>query len=396
MRFLLITDKFYPDSSANAIHMHDLAIALSDIGHDVVIFHPEVQTSELQPLSERDYNQVKIRVRNISSGSSHVKRLVAEFFMAYRAIKLAMKDDDYWSSFDGVIWYSPTIFWTPFVKYVTRKSRCKSYLVLRDIFPDWLVDVGLMRNQVAIRMMKYVANLQYKCAHTIGVQCPGNKKLMLDKKSCKDSDVEVLWNWVPEIPKAVPCANKWFEGSFIDGRFIFVYAGNIGLAQGIDFQYEVVRSMSKHRNIGFLFVGRGSEKSRLEEKIRDHSITNALFIDEIPSDEIPGLLSHCHAGFLAVDRRHKSHNIPGKFLAYMQNRLPVLACVNKGNDIIDLIRDYDVGFTYTGEEHEDIETVALGLHNRVESDNNYEANCDKILKEVFSVENCVKQITSSF
>jgi len=63
-----------------------------------------------------------------------------------------------------------------------------------------------------------------------------------------------------------------------------------------------------------------------------------LFYDEIDPDEIPGLYAQCHVGIVALDPRHKTHNIPGKFLSYMQSGLPVLASINPGNDLVELIQ----------------------------------------------------------
>ncbi|WP_211160137.1 hypothetical protein [Aromatoleum aromaticum] len=55
------------------------------------------------------------------------------------------------------------------------------------------------------------------------------------------------------------------------------------------------------------------------------------------------MYAQCHVGVVALDRRHKTHNIPGKFLTYMQSGLPVLANINPGNDLVDLIDSEQVG-----------------------------------------------------
>ena len=77
-------------------------------------------------------------------------------------------------------------------------------------------------------------------------------------------------------------------------------------------------SLYSRRDIGFLFVGRGSDARRLRTVAKARGLDNVVFHDEIDSSEIPGLYSQCHVGIVALDPRHKTHNLPGKLLSYMQ------------------------------------------------------------------------------
>ena len=113
---------------------------------------------------------------------------------------------------------------------------------------------------------------------------------------------------------------------------MFVYAGNMGIAQGMDVLLDLAEKLRSRKDVGFLFVGRGSDAARLQSIAAQKQLDNVVFFDEIDPDGIPDLYAQCHAGIVALDSRHKSHNIPGKFLTYMQNGMPVLACVNSGND----------------------------------------------------------------
>jgi hypothetical protein len=90
-------------------------------------------------------------------------------------------------------------------------------------------------------------------------------------------------------------------------------------------------------------VGRGSDVKKLAADAQARGLQNVLFQDEIHPDEIPGLYAQCQVGLVALDPRHKSHNIPGKFLTYMQSGLPVLANINAGNDLAGIIRHENVG-----------------------------------------------------
>ena len=113
------------------------------------------------------------------------------------------------------------------------------------------------------------------------------------------------------------CSIKINETS-LAGRSIFVYAGNMGVAQGLDIIIKLAKVFLPRSDVGFLFVGRGTEVPRLKKISEELNLSNVLFFDEIHPDEIPKLYAQCSVGLIALHARHKSHNIPGKFLTYMQ------------------------------------------------------------------------------
>jgi glycosyltransferase involved in cell wall biosynthesis len=158
--------------------------------------------------------------------------------------------------------------------------------------------------------------------------------------------LEVLQNWLSPAPRA-GCRID-ISRTRLAGRRIFVYTGNMGVAQGMDVFMGLVARMRDRRDVGFLFVGRGSDAARFAATAERERLDNVLFFDEIEPSEIPGLLAQCDFGMLALDPRHKSHNIPGKFLTYMQAGLPVLARINPRNDLERVIQSEGVGRVCTG------------------------------------------------
>jgi hypothetical protein len=116
----------------------------------------------------------------------------------------------------------------------------------------------------------------------------------------------------------------------------------------MDVFIELAARMRMRSDLGFLFVGRGSDAARFAESVERQGLDNVVFSDEIEPTEIPGLFCQCFAGIVALDPRHKSHNIPGKFLTYMQAGLPVLARINPGNDLEGLIVSERLGAVCTG------------------------------------------------
>ena len=271
----------------------------------------------------------------------YIRRTINEMRLPH-VLLAALRGSPLWDvRWDGVVWYSPTIFLAPIVRVLRRKHKCRSYLILRDIFPEWAVDMGLMTKGLSYRFFKFIEHSQYAVADTIGVQCAANLPYMKEWSQSPGRRIEVLQNWLADA-EDTGCRIH-IGATKLAGRRIFAYVGNMGVAQGLDAFVDLAVRMRDRRDIGFLFVGRGSDASRLAARAASHELDNTLFHDEIEPEEIPGLLAQCHVGMLALDPRHRTHNIPGKFLTYMQAGLSVLARVNPGNDLEVLIKDNRVG-----------------------------------------------------
>ena len=133
----------------------------------------------------------------------------------------------------------------------------------------------------------------------------------------------------------------------------------------------------------------------LRDDASRRGLGNVVFRDEIEPEEIPGLYAQCHAGIVALDPRHKTHNIPGKFLTYMQAGLPVLASINPGNDLIQLIEQERVGRVCTDQSVDSLERLVGQLVDDIRTDIEMPARCKALSSRLFAPEAVVRQITAA-
>lgn len=169
----------------------------------------------------------------------------------------------------------------------------------------------------------------------------------------------------------------------------------MGVAQGMDVLIDLAERLQNRQDIGFLFVGRGSDVQRLSADAKARELDNVVFHDEIDPSEIPGLYSQCDAGIVALDPRHKTHNIPGKFLSYMQAGLPVLASINPGNDLAELIQREGVGRVCTDHSADTLQRLAVELADEINYGKSMSAHCRALSAKQFSPEAVVKQIVAA-
>lgn len=391
MRLLLVTDTFHPLNNSGAVQLWDLVIGLREAGHQltVVVASPQIDTPWLIE-SVDGIEIMRIKTPKLK-GVGYLRRGLGELLMPFVMMRSFMKSSIADINWEGVIWYSPSIFFGPLVHFFKKKNLCRTYLIIRDIFPEWAADMGLINKGVVYFFLQKVAKYQYSLADTIGIQTSGNEKYFLGWKEKKNFQLEVLHNWV-STSKNIGCSIKVAKTSLAN-RLIFIYAGNMGVAQNVSVFLELAILMKNRHEVGFLFVGRGSELEALHAKARANELTNTLFFDEIPSHEVSGLFAQCHIGLVALDQRHRSHNIPGKFLTYLKAGLPVLAQVNLNNDLVKIIHEYGVGQVNSSYSASDLLEKANLLIRQTQEGEEISIRCHNLSNHLFSTQIAVRQIT---
>lgn len=393
MRLSLIADVFPPARTSSAVQLRDLSHELVRQGHQLTVMIPAPDLDGPWQIEQLGGVEVLRLKAPPTKDMGYARRTLNELWLPYAMRRNLRKSPLAAVRWDGVIWYAPSIFLGPIANALKQASRCRSYLIIRDIFPEWAVDMGLMGRGLPYRFFKAVERYQYSVADVIGVQTPGNLPYFSRAGLRPQQRVEILQNWLAQAPDT-GCSISVAD-SALAGRTIFVYAGNMGVAQGMGILIDLAERLRNRHDIGFLFVGRGSDAKALRDDASRRGLGNVMFFDEIEPEEIPGLYAQCHAGIVALDPRHKTHNIPGKFLTYMQAGLPVLASINPGNDLIHLIETERVGQVCTDQSVDSLELLVGQLVIDIKADADMPGRCQALSARLFAPEAVVKQITAA-
>ncbi|MDF1848793.1 MAG: glycosyltransferase family 4 protein [Parvibaculaceae bacterium] len=391
MKIAMIADAFPPMRTSAAVQMRDLSCELLRQKHEPVVLvpDPEITSRTLQQVVN-GVHVIRFRTPK-TKDVSYVRRTVSELLLPYLMAFYILLDVPSHRTWDGVIWYSPTIFFGPLIRFLKWRANLRSYLILRDIFPEWAVNVGLMNRGLPYFFFKLIERRQYLAADVVGVQAASEVQYVEDIVGKHRPSTEVLQNWLADAPASAPCSLKLTptDGS----RTIrFVYAGNMGKAQNADLFLDLADHLSSRGDNSFFFVGRGSEANRLKKTATTKKLESVTFHDEIPPDEIPGLLAQCDIGIVSLDTRLKTHNIPGKFLTYMKAGIPVLARVNEGNDLIEIIRSQAVGTVVCTDSLSELVRAAIELLKLRNEDPDLTTRCEQTSEKYFSVRNAAQQI----
>jgi glycosyltransferase involved in cell wall biosynthesis len=389
----LISTDYPPLRTSAAVQLRDLALQLAALGHRPVVIVPSPTPGKRWIVEKLDGVDVLRVAAPQTRSPSFVRRAIGEMWLPFAMYRNLRRSPYANAKWDLLVWYSPPIFFGPLISALRWKSQARTYLILRDIFPEWAVDLGLLRRGPVYLLFKAIAAFQYAVAEVIGVQTQSNIAYLSKWADPPRRRVEVLHNWLAVRPD-VGCSIS-VSKTVLAGRKIFAYIGNMGVAQGIDIFMELVQELRFRDDIGFLFVGRGSEFARLEAEKVAHDLNNVLFFNEIDSAEIPGLLAQCHVGLVALHPDHKTHNIPGKFVSYARYGLPVLARTNAGTDLQKLIEDEQVGSVYVGNSVDALKRLAEHLADNDSLRESISERGKALGRSMFSPEAAAMQIIAS-
>ena len=238
--------------------------------------------------------------------------------------------------FDLILYSTPPITFINLVKQIKLQTGAKTYLLLKDIFPQNAVDLKMFSKRSLI--FKYFRNKEkklYRISDHIGCMSPLNKKYVLANNSdLEESKVEVNPNSIFPLPEnAKLTSNRNLSNLLPKDKIIFIYGGNLGKPQGVDFLLEVIKDSKTNSQAFFVIVGSGTESQRMHRWFKKNKPENALLIDHIPQAEYDVLLRSCHVGLVLLNSAFTIPNYPSHILPYMDSKLPILFGVDKNTDV---------------------------------------------------------------
>jgi glycosyltransferase involved in cell wall biosynthesis len=394
LRILLVTDDYYPSMKSGAKMIRDLGREFVRRGHQATVLTPSDRIStRLEVTDEDGVRAVRVKSANLKNISKPLR--------AWRESRLS---SNLWGAagnflrqnpHDLIIFYSPSIFLAGLVGKLKKTWQCPAYLVLRDIFPRWAVEAGVIGKGLAYRYLRRYELSQYAVADVIGVEAPGSLQYCANDPTLKDYCVEILYSWAESyIPPARNSCDRDRLG--LNGKTVFFYGGNIGVAQDMDNIIRLAESLRHRNDIFFLLVGDGSEVPRLKSEIAVRGLHNMKILTPVPQEDYLEMLAQFDIGLITLDRRLTSHNIPGKLFGYLNLCMPVLASLNPGNNLAELLHQAKAGLAVENGNDEALRDAALRLADNLDLRREMGANARRMLEQKFSVQAAADQILGHF
>ena len=390
MNFVVLSDYYAPIIKSGSIIVGDLATELIRQGHEVtIITFVNTQKEKCQITVE---NSIKvIRIRASIRGLGMIGRLFSEISYSFKIIKILKSYRDIMC--DGVICYSPSIFYGRAVSWLKKSYRCKSYLVIRDIFPKWALESGLLSKGLLSNFFSYIEKKLYSSSDLIGIEAKSDLSYFNEYGLNKEINIEVLNNWgTPIIKDEITDSLKIFDIKKVN----IVYGGNMGDAQDLLSLLNIIDLEILGSRAIITLMGSGNQFSAIRDKIIREEITNIVLLPPLNFDEYLSALSDADVGLVSLGSQMLSNNCPLKMIGYMQHGKPILASVNKNNEIIKTINENNIGLVSIASDakkfNENLDMMITQESVRV----NQGINSLKLFNDQYTVSFAVKQICGHF
>ena len=341
MNILLLVDDYLPSTKSAPLMMHQLAEELFRRGHEVTLATPsQTLTVPIEVDRRHGFSVVRFASGKFKN-TGKIRRAVNEILFSRRLLR-ALKKAERLDHVDLIVYYSPSIFWGPAVGRLKKRWGCPGYLILRDIFPQWCLDSGILSKHSPVYwFFKFFERINYRAADRIGVQTPSNLDYFNAQPYVRDK-AEVLYNWF-DCGTRLPPPGDFRTKLHLEDKVIFFYGGNIGNAQDMMNIVRLARNMSSHPEAHFLLVGNGDEYEIVERQKSEWHLDNLTLLKTVDQKEYFSLLQEIDVGMLTLHPGHRTQNFPGKLLGYMFCAKPILGSINPGNDTMTIINDAGAG-----------------------------------------------------
>ncbi len=322
-------------------------------GHDIYAISPAERRTNIDTHLVRENHSTILRLRIGNTQKTNIVEKGVSTVMIEPTFKKAIRKFFSNVKFDLVLYSTPPITLVSAIEFVKRRDGARTYLLLKDIFPQNSVDLGILRTTgikgVLYNHFRRMEKKLYSISDYIGCMSQANVDYI------KRNNPEVNEGMIEVCPNSIEVRDKSVDdetrvsirkqyGIPIDKK-VFVYGGNLGKPQGIPFLIECLNACKHIKDAYFLIVGDGTEYSLLQDYLNSsNTSSNAQLMRRIPKDDYETMVGACDVGMIFLDYRFTIPNFPSRLLSYMQAKLPVLACTDINTDLGVIISDGGFGW----------------------------------------------------
>lgn len=327
----------------------DLMRKFRDEGHHVYIVAP-VERRYKQPTSLKEEDGISIlQVKTLNIQKTNVIEkglgilLLEEQFK--RTINKFFKD----ISFDLILYSTPPITLNKVITFLKRKNPLSvSYLLLKDIFPQNAVDLGMFsQNSLFYKIFRKKEVQLYRNSDFIGCMSPANVDFVLRHNSFLNRNkVEIAPNSLELSDDYTGVNRNEIREKYhlpVD-KPIFIYGGNLGKPQGIDFLIKCLEQNKERTDCHFLIVGNGTEYSKLADWYACAYAKSISLLNGLPKNDYDKLVQSCDVGLIFLDHRFLIPNYPSRLLSYLEYKMPIIAATDIHTDIGRIAEENGYGY----------------------------------------------------
>lgn len=272
--------------------------------------------------------------------------------------------------FDLILYSTPPTTLYGVVEMLKKETGASSYLLLKDIFPQNSIDLGMLSKSgikgLIYRYFKMTERKTYAAADYIGCMSEANRDYLIAHEGYLDpDDIEVNPNSViPSEIRKVDRSQVRDQYGIPHNARVVVYGGNLGKPQAIDYLVRVLRENENRGACYFVIAGSGTERYKLEKFFGGASTTYSRLLPHLSPESFDELLLACDIGLVLLDHNFTIPNFPSRSLSYMQASLPIVAATDDVCDLGQIAQDNGFGKKTNSINEIDLLEICCELEDR--------------------------------
>jgi len=396
MRFLILTQYFPPETGAAQVRLKELAKGLQRQGHEVVIVtafpnHP----SGVIPPKYRGYWSMKDEVEGLPVYRTWVypvqrgrfwKRLLNYFSFTFSSLWGILKA----GPCDVLFVESPPLFLGMTAVLGSWIKRARLVFNVSDLWPESAVALGLVTNKTMIRMTEALETWLYNRSWKLSAVTIGIRDTWI-KRGIPAEKIAFLPNGVNlELFRPLPPDQEFKEKLGLQDKFVLVYTGTMGYAQGLESVLEAANQLRSEPQYHFLFLGDGTEKPKLEEMAKEMKLPNVQFLGFQPVTDMPRYLSLAAGSIIPLKKLKLFEGArPSKMFPAMGCAVPVI--YSGEGEAVELVREAGAGFTVEPENPNEMAQAFRSLYELSDQGKSMGENGRRYVEEHYSWDSIVSQ-----
>lgn len=231
---------------------------------------------------------------------------------------------------DVVMGTSPPIF-QAFSAWLIAFLRRRPFLLeIRDLWPEFAIDMGVLTNPLLIKLSKTLEQFLYNRADHLLVNSPAYRDYLIEKKGVASHKVSLIPNGVDtSMFDPTATGDEIRAEHHLQNKFVVTYAGALGMANDISTILRAAKQLQADTDIHFLIVGDGKERQNLEREMRELGVSNVTFAGSRPKHLMPSYLAAsdaCTATLQNIPMFKTTY--PNKVFDYMAAGRPTILAID--------------------------------------------------------------------
>lgn len=402
MQILIMCQHYWPEDISGAVLATQLAESLVQRGHTVTIAtcfpnYPKgiVFDGYLgKLLSCETHNDVQIiRTWTYTAAREAIKKR----FIGYATFSATSFVSGLISSPPEIIMsYSPPMPLGLTALLISKLRRVPWILRVEDLFPEYAIRAGVIRNSILISTLEWLEKLFYRNAVHVSVISEGFRQKLMDRGvSSEKVSVIPVWADPSEVTPmsyetAFRAENGWQD------KFIVLYSGNLGLTCALEDVLDAAEILVSHEDIQFVIVGEGLKKSQLIKTAEQKKLSNLTFLPYQPRSRFPELLASANATLVTLNEDSHSTSLPSKTFSYFASKRPVLTVAPLTSELSRIVANANAGLCVPPNNPAKLASAILDLKTDTAAQEEKGRNGRLLLETHYSRQHCVDMYEAMF